>query len=163
MKKILLLSDTHSLLDSFVLSHVDTVDEIWHAGDLGNTEVMDKLESLKPVRMVYGNIDGKEIRAHIPKIAHFNCEGLKVYMIHIGGHPRRYEPAVKADLAKLKPDVFISGHSHILKVQYDKNLNLLHMNPGAAGRHGFHHKRTFLKFEISEGKIENLVIVEKDK
>ncbi len=163
MKKILLLSDTHSLLDRFILSHVDTVDEIWHAGDLGNIEVMDKLESLKPVRMVYGNIDGKEIRAHIPKIAQFECEGLNVYMIHIGGHPRRYEPAVKADLVKDKPDIFISGHSHILKVQYDKNLNLLHMNPGAAGRHGFHHKRTFLKFEINEGKIENLVIVEKDK
>ncbi|MGB0837822.1 MAG: metallophosphoesterase family protein [Flavobacteriaceae bacterium] len=163
MKKILLLSDTHSLLDNFILKHTGDVDEIWHAGDLGDISIYDELKNITKVRMVYGNIDNKTIRAQIPLIQNFDIDGFKVIMTHIGGYPGHYQSGMKEYLVQEKPNLFISGHSHILKVIYDKKLQLLHMNPGAAGAHGFHQKRTMLKFSIENGEIKDLVLIEKNK
>ena len=161
--KIGLLSDTHSYLDDRILHHLSTCDEIWHAGDFGNLEVSDTLASLKPLRGVYGNIDGQEIRIIHPKVNRFKVEGLDVLMTHIGGYPGKYHPDIRTEINQNPPGLFITGHSHILKVMPDKKLNLLHLNPGAAGRHGFHQVRTLMKFEINAGKIENLQVVELGK
>lgn len=163
MKSILLISDTHNLLDEFILNHIKNVDEVWHAGDVGEIEIYDQIKNLANLRMVYGNIDNKTLRAQVPENQVFECEGIKVLMTHIGGYPNRYDKRIKPLLLQERPNLFISGHSHILKVINDPKLNLLHMNPGAAGKHGFHKKRTMLKFEVSRGEIKNLVVIEKDK
>lgn len=160
MKRILLISDTHRHIDDRILLHAENTDEIWHAGDIGDIKVTDKLNEIAPVRAVYGNIDGTEIRLTYPKWQHFELEKVKVSMIHIGGYPYRYAQGVKSVLLKEKPKIFISGHSHILKVMPDKSLNLIHMNPGAAGYQGFHKIRTMLKFELEEGEIKNLNVIE---
>ena len=158
--KILLLSDTHSYIDDRILEYAKNADEIWHAGDFGNLEVIDELIKAGTLRGVFGNIDEAKIRAEFPEINIFECEKVKVVMIHIGGYPNKYAPRVKQILKEEKPQIFISGHSHILKVMYDKELEILHLNPGAAGKHGWHKMRTMLRFEINGDKIENLEVVE---
>lgn len=158
--KILLLSDTHSYIDDRILEYAKNADEIWHAGDFGNLEVIDELKKAGTLRGVFGNIDEVKIRAEFPEINIFECEKVKVVMIHIGGYPNKYAPRVKQILKEEKPQIFISGHSHILKVMYDKELEILHLNPGSAGKHGWHKIRTMLRFEINGEKIENLEVVE---
>ena len=163
MKKILLLSDTHSYIDDQILKFVNQADEVWHAGDIGSIEVTDTIINIKPVRAVYGNIDNTLIRSEFPLDAKFTVEGVSVWITHIGGYPNRYDKRIKEEITKNSPTLFISGHSHILKVIYDKKLNLLHMNPGAAGKHGFHNIRTMLRFEVHNGAISNLEIIELEK
>ena len=160
MKKILLLSDTHSYIDEQILKFVKQADEVWHAGDIGSLSVTDNIQKLKPLRAVFGNIDDKDARAEFPLDNNFVVENMSVYMTHIGGYPYKYKPRVKELLEKNRPKIFICGHSHILKVQFDKKLNLLHLNPGAAGKHGFHKIRTMLRFELNKGEIKNLEIIE---
>ena len=160
MKKILLLSDTHSFLDSRVLDYAKEADEIWHAGDIGNLNVTDALRNLKPLRAVYGNIDNATIRQEFKEDLFFELEGVRVFMTHIGGKPNRYAKGISEKLSKLKPQLFICGHSHILKVAFDKSRELLYINPGAAGKHGFHKKQTLIKFELANGKAQNLVVIE---
>ncbi len=160
MKKILLLSDTHSYIDDTILKYVNQADEVWHAGDIGDLLVTDALKKVKPQRAVYGNIDDAKARTEFPLHDKFWCEEVAVWMTHIGGYPGKYNPAIKAELQLNPPKLFICGHSHILKVQYDKKLNLLHMNPGAAGKSGFHNVRTMLRFEIDKDQIKNLEIIE---
>jgi putative phosphoesterase len=160
MKKILLLSDTHSYLDEKVLKYVRQADEVWHAGDIGDLTVTDTLKSIKPLRGVYGNIDDDKARMEFPLNNRFFCEGVDVLITHIGGYPGKYNQAIREEITLNPPKLFICGHSHILKVQFDKKLNLLHMNPGACGIHGFHQVRTMLRFEIDGDKIQNLEIVE---
>ena len=160
MKKILLLSDTHSYIDAQILKFVKQADEVWHAGDIGNLSVTDTIKELKPLRAVYGNIDDKDARAEFSLDSKFEVEGVSVWMTHIGGYPNRYNLRIKEEIKENPPKIFISGHSHILKVQFDKKLNLLHLNPGAAGNHGFHKIRTMLRFTVDKGKIENLEIIE---
>lgn len=160
MKKILLLSDTHSYIDDQILKFIKQADEIWHAGDIGNLEVTDAIKKLKPLRAVFGNIDDKDARAEFPLDAKFSVEDVSVWMTHIGGYPHRYNQRIREEITMNPPKIFISGHSHILKVQYDKKLDLLHLNPGAAGNHGFHKIRTMLRFEIDEAAIKNLEIIE---
>lgn len=165
MLKIVLLSDTHSIIDQFIMKHLLEADEIWHAGDIGNKQVLDKLESTgKPLRLVYGNIDGQEIRKVAPEIIGFVIEGVRVIMTHIGGYPGKYPATTKAMLKREKPDLFICGHSHILKIIYDKELKFLHLNPGAAGLEGFHQKRTMLRFTVDQQtRIANMEVIERDK
>ncbi|TNE30440.1 MAG: metallophosphoesterase [Bacteroidetes bacterium] len=163
MKRILLLSDTHSHIDDRIMNFVEAADEVWHAGDIGDLSVTDRIAKKVTLRAVYGNIDNHKARAEYPLVNCFVVEGLKVFITHIGGYPGRYAPGVKDQLAKEKPGLFISGHSHILKVKFDKDLNLLHMNPGAAGIHGFHSMRTMLRFEVYKGKVENLEVIELGK
>lgn len=160
MTKIGLISDTHSYLDDAVFKHFDQCDEIWHAGDLGNIDIADKLAAFKPFRAVYGNIDGKDVRAVYPEHLRFNCEDVAVWITHIGGYPGKYSPAIRAAIFQDPPDLFITGHSHILKVMYDKELSCLHLNPGAAGKYGWHKVRTLLRFCISGKKISNLEVIE---
>ena len=160
MKKILLLSDTHGYIGHEILKHVHNCDEVWHAGDIGDLKVTDTLKSLKPLRAVYGNIDNAKARLEFPLNQNFLIEGLSVWITHIGGYPNRYSNKVIEKIKVDSPDLFISGHSHILKVMKDKKLNLLHMNPGAIGIHGFHKVRTMLRFEISKGNINNLDVIE---
>lgn len=160
MKKILLLSDTHSHIDDTILKYVRQADEVWHAGDIGNLHVTDTIKKEKPLRAVFGNIDGHEARKEFPLNNRFMCEGVDVWITHIGGYPGKYSPSVREDLKSDPPKLFICGHSHILKVQFDQKLGLLHMNPGAAGVHGFHQVRTMLRFTIDGEKIENLEAIE---
>lgn len=160
MTKILLLSDTHSYLDEKILKYVKQVDEVWHAGDIGDVQVTDKLKSLKPLKAVYGNIDDATVRAEFPLDNRFTCEEVSVWITHIGGYPGRYHPRIREALQINPPRLFITGHSHILKVMPDKKLNLLHMNPGAIGTHGFHKVRTMLRFEIDGKEIKNLEVIE---
>ena len=160
MKKILLLSDTHSYIDKAIIKYARQADEIWHAGDIGKIEVLDELEKITKVRPVYGNIDNHIVRSTTKEINTFICEKVKVSMIHIGGKPPYYNKKSKPLIIKERPKIFICGHSHILKVEYDKTNRVLFMNPGAAGRHGFHNKRTMIRFEINEDKIENMEIIE---
>ncbi len=160
MKKILLLSDTHSYIDDTILKYVRQADEVWHAGDIGNLAVTDAIKKEKPLRAVYGNIDDDKARMEFPLNNRFFCEGVEVWITHIGGYPGKYSPAIREEIYSNPPKLFICGHSHILKVQFDKKLNLLHMNPGAAGTHGFHQMRTMLRFEISGDKIQNLEVIE---
>ena len=159
MKKILLLSDTHSYIDERILEYASNADEVWHCGDFG-VNVAEKLEKIAKVRGVYGNIDDDFIRKEYPETLYFKCENVKVLMIHIGGYPDRYTALAKQDIKKHQPKIFISGHSHILKVMNDPKNQLLHMNPGAAGKIGWHQTRTMLKFEIDGEKIENLEVVD---
>ncbi len=163
MKKILLLSDTHGFIDRQILKFVNQADEVWHAGDIGSIDVADTIQQYKPLRAVYGNIDDSEIRAMFPVDAKFTLDKVAVWMTHIGGYPNRYDIRIKNEIQKNPPTLFISGHSHILKVMYDKKLKLLHLNPGAAGKHGFHKVRTMLRFSIDNEKIENLEIIELEK
>lgn len=160
MKKILLLSDTHSFIDDQILKFVKHADEVWHAGDIGDLQVTDIIKSLKPLRAVYGNIDDKNARAEFPLDNKFIVDGVSVWITHIGGYPNKYNQRVREELKSNTPQLFICGHSHILKVQYDKKLNLLHLNPGAAGNHGFHKVRTMLRFEIDNGSVKNMEIIE---
>ena len=163
MTKILLLSDTHGYIDAQILKFIKQSDEVWHAGDVGSIEVLDTIKKLKPVRAVYGNIDNQLIRAELPIDQYFHVEKVSVLMTHIGGYPNRYEARIKELISKNPPQLFICGHSHILKVIQDKKFNLLHMNPGAAGKHGFHQVRTMLRFEINSEKISNLEVIELEK
>lgn len=161
--KILLLSDTHSYLDNRILHYASEADEIWHAGDIGNLSVTDTLEEICTLRAVYGNIDDAKVRATFPLNNRFTCEGVDVWMTHIGGYPPKYNLTTRPEIIANPPKLFICGHSHILKVIPDKKYNLLHMNPGACGTHGFHKIRTMLRFEINNGAIENLEVIELGK
>lgn len=158
--RIGLLSDTHSYLDPQVFELFAEVDEIWHAGDVGRVEVADSLRDFKPFKCVYGNIDGKEIRVDYPRDLRWNCEGMDVWMTHIGGYPGRYNQRVRAVMKSNPPGLFICGHSHILKVMYDEKHQCLHINPGAAGKSGFHRIRTMTRFTISEGRVKDLEAIE---
>ncbi len=160
MKTIGLISDTHGYLDESVFSHFESCDEIWHAGDFGSIEVANRLKIFKPLRGVYGNIDGKDIRLQYPEHLKFECEELKVWITHIGGYPGKYSPGIREEIYKNPPGLFITGHSHILKVIYDKKISCLHLNPGAAGKQGWHKVRTLLRFCISGEKIHNLDVIE---
>ena len=163
MTKILLLSDTHSYMDDAILDHVGQADEVWHAGDIGSMAVADALSAKKPLRAVYGNIDDHGLQAEFPLDQRFLCEGVSVYMTHIGGYPPKYNPRSRAEIVKDTPKLFICGHSHILKVMWDKKLGLLHMNPGACGRHGFHRVRTLLRFAVHGEEIKDLAVIELGK
>ncbi|WP_299769364.1 metallophosphoesterase family protein [uncultured Dokdonia sp.] len=163
MKKILLLSDTHSYIDDHILDHAQQADEVWHAGDIGDLRVTDALQKIKPLRAVFGNIDDTEARQEFPLNNRFVCEGVDVWITHIGGYPGRYFPAIREEIRANPPKLFICGHSHILKVMPDKKLGLLHMNPGAIGKHGFHKVRTMLRFTIDAGKIDNLEVIQMDR
>lgn len=160
MTRIGLLSDTHGYMDERILKHVDSCDEIWHAGDFGTLAVADSLAARKPLKGVYGNIDGQDIRRIYPEHLRFRCEEVDVWMTHIGGYPGRYHPAIRQALQADPPQLFICGHSHILKVMYDEKLQCLHMNPGAAGKQGWHQVRTLLRFSIDGKRIHDLEVVE---
>jgi len=159
-KKILLLSDTHSHMDEVILKYVAQADEVWHAGDIGNVQVTDAIQKLKPLRAVYGNIDEAKIRGEFPLHQRFVCEGVDVWITHIGGSPGRYNQDIREEMKVNPPKLFICGHSHILKVMHDPKHKLLFMNPGAAGKHGFHRVRTMLRFVLENGEIKNLEVVE---
>ena len=163
MTKILLLSDTHSHMDERILDYARQADEVWHAGDIGSLEVTDALEELRPVRAVYGNIDGAPVRREFSLDNRFACEGVDVWITHIGGYPGKYQRRVREVMQVNPPKLFICGHSHILKVQYDKKFDLLHMNPGACGKAGFHQVRTMLRFTIDGKEIKDLEVVELGK
>ena len=160
MKKILLLSDTHGYIDPDIIKYVKQADEVWHAGDIGDLKVTDEIKKLKPIRAVYGNIDDDKIRMEFPEHNRFKCEDVDVWITHIGGYPNRYDIRVREEIKQNPPNLFISGHSHILKVMADKKLDLLHMNPGAAGKHGLHKVRTMLRFAIDRNKIKDLEVIE---
>ena len=160
MKKIGLISDTHAVLDPKVLEFLKESDEIWHAGDWGDIELYDDLSKIAPVRGVYGNVDGPINTSLLPENQIFTVEKVKVVITHIGGYPGRYEPRLRQILLQEKPQLYICGHSHILKVIYDKKYELLHINPGAAGHSGFHKVITAVRFQINEDKIENLEVFE---
>ncbi|MCB9425498.1 MAG: metallophosphoesterase family protein [Flavobacteriales bacterium] len=160
MKKILLLSDTHSYIDDVILDHVKKCDEVWHAGDIGDIKVADAINKIKPLIAVYGNIDDAKVRASCPLHQKFMCEEVSVWITHIGGYPGRYNPQIREELKANPPRLFICGHSHILKVMPDKKLNMLHMNPGAIGKYGLHKVRTMLRFEIDGKEIKNLEVIE---
>jgi len=160
MKKIGIISDTHGYIDERILYFLSDRDEIWHGGDWGTIEVSDKLSKTCPVRGVYGNIDGQELRLTYPEVAKFTCEGLKILIVHIGGYPGHYSQLARKEIMDFKPDIFISGHSHITKVMRDKTYNLLHINPGAAGISGFHKVRTLILLEIDGKEIKNVRVVE---
>lgn len=155
-----LISDTHSYLDPTVFEHFKNCDEIWHAGDFGNIEIANELNSFKPLKGVYGNIDGYDIKSVYPEQLVFKCEKVKVMMRHIGGYPPRYNPETKKEILIHKPQLFISGHSHILKIMYDDKLNCLHINPGAAGKHGWQKVRTLVRFAIDEKDIKDCEVIE---
>lgn len=160
MKQIGLLSDTHSYWDERFNQYFADCDEIWHAGDIGSLEVIEQLSKIGPVRAVYGNIDGQNIRTVFPEVNRFTIENTTVLMKHIGGYPGKYDKSVKHLLLEEPPQLFISGHSHILKVLFDKKLNLLHINPGAAGKYGFHTIRTIVRFKIDNGNFTDLEVIE---
>ena len=162
MTRIGLLSDTHDFLDEAVYKHFETCQEIWHAGDFGTVAIADQLKEKTglPLKGVYGNIDGKDVRSAYPQKLVWHCEEVKVYMTHIGGYPNRYAPGIKQDLLATGARLFICGHSHILKVMYDNSLRCLHMNPGAAGKQGWHKVRTLLRFTIDGSDIRDCEVVE---
>lgn len=163
MKRIGILSDTHGYLDPRIYQYFSECDEIWHAGDWGSLEVVNQLNEFKPVRGVWGNIDDVNIRSLFPQHLHFQCEDVAVWLTHIGGYPGKYDGSVRPAIFQQPPDLFVCGHSHILKVQYDKKLNLLHINPGAAGKYGFHTVQTIVRLEIDGKKIQNLEVIELEK
>lgn len=160
MKRIGLLSDTHSYIDDRICHHLEQCDEIWHAGDIGNLSVTDRLKEIAPVRAVFGNIDNHVVRQEFPLHRRFMCEQVDVWLTHIGGKPYVYDFRIREQLKANPPQLFICGHSHICKVQMDKRLNMLYMNPGAAGKHGFHKVRTMLRFNIDGRNIKDLEVVE---
>jgi putative phosphoesterase len=163
MQKIGLISDTHGFFDDRLYAHLEGCSEVWHAGDIGNLETAQKIASFKPLKAVYGNIDGQDIRSQYPKNQRFLCENVDVWLTHIGGYPNRYDVAVRDSIHNDPPDLFISGHSHILKVMYDKNLELLHINPGSCGKYGFHKVRTAIRFTIDGKNIKDLEVIELGK
>jgi putative phosphoesterase len=160
MKRILLLSDTHSFWDDRYAKYAEECDEIWHAGDIGSIELVNQLEALKPLRAVRGNIDGGEVRLRFPETLRFKCEEANIVMKHIGGYPGRYDRSIIKQLYANPPHLFISGHSHILKVQFDPTLNLLHINPGAAGQQGWHKVRTLIRFTVDGSSFRDLEVIE---
>ncbi len=160
MKKIILISDTHHTLDERFFPHFEKADEIWHAGDIGDVSISNKLKCFAPLRAVWGNIDNQNIRAEFTGSLYFKCEEVNVMMTHIGGYPGKYNKKILPIIQKIKPDLFISGHSHILKVIYDKEHKLLHMNPGAIGNYGIHKVKTLLSFRIEGKEIKNLKVIE---
>lgn len=163
MKKILLISDTHNYLEPKLIKHIHEADEVWHAGDIGTIQICEEIEKLKPLKAVWGNIDGADLRVTYPEHLFFDCESAKVFITHIGGYPNKYPERIKQLLIEHKPKLFICGHSHILKVMFDKQLDLLHINPGAAGVHGFHQVKTAVRFEIDNTEIKNLAVIELGK
>ncbi|WP_282179300.1 metallophosphoesterase family protein [Maribacter stanieri] len=163
MTKILLLSDTHSHIDDAILKHVKWADEVWHAGDIGTLDVTDTIAKLKPLKGVHGNIDDHIIQKEFPENNRFFCESVDVLITHIGGYPPKYNIRTRDMIRENPPKLFISGHSHILKVMMDKKLGVLHMNPGACGKHGFHQMRTMLRFIIEEDNIKDLEVIELGK
>jgi uncharacterized protein len=163
MKQIGLLSDTHAYLHPGIHEFFSDVNEIWHCGDMGNIAIADELLKIKPLRAVYGNIDGQDVRLRYPEFQLFNCEDIKVLMTHIGGYPGRYEVKARQWIEKEKPGLFVCGHSHILKVIYDKKHSLLHINPGAAGKYGLHQVITFVRFKIEGNNILDLEIAEYER
>ncbi len=160
MKRILIISDTHSHLDEKLIKYIEEADEVWHGGDIGDIELCRKIESIKPLKAVWGNIDGSEFRSEYKEHLIFMCEDVKVYITHIGGYPRKYNPKAKAFIKQENPNLFICGHSHILKVMFDKEFNLLHINPGAAGVHGFHKVKTAIRLQIDGKEMKNLEVIE---
>ena len=163
MQRIVLLSDTHNHLDQRIFSHLKKADQIWHAGDIGNITIIDKLQEFAPTKVVYGNIDNYKIRQEFKRLLCFRCEKVKVLMTHIGGYPGRYPTEIEELIIKNNPKIFISGHSHILKIIYDKKFNLLHLNPGSIGNHGFHKVKTLITFKINGDKIYDLKIIEYER
>ncbi len=160
MKKILLLSDTHSHIDERILHFASEADEVWHAGDIGDLAVTDAIAALKPLKAVYGNIDDHKARSSFPLDLKFDCEGMKVWITHIGGYPGKYNQRIREEIQKNPPQIFIAGHSHILKVQWDKSIQCMHLNPGACGVSGFHQMRTMLRFSIDMGTLKDLEVIE---
>jgi putative phosphoesterase len=163
MQRIALLSDTHNHLDPELFKYLESCDQIWHAGDIGTIRITDELSKIKPLIAVYGNIDGQDVRKVHPLHQHFMCENVKVFMTHIGGYPGRYSAEALREILREKPKLFICGHSHILKVMFDEKNQLLHINPGAAGIHGFHAVKTLVRFSISNDKISDLEVIELGK
>lgn len=163
MTRIGLISDTHSYLDEAVFKHFDQCDEVWHIGDFGTAELAEQLKAFKPLKGVYGNIDGQDIRLEFPERLRFKCEEVDVLMIHIGGYPGRYAPKIKEEMYSNPPLLFLSGHSHILKVIFDDKIKCLHMNPGAAGRVGWHKVRTLIRFVVDGKNMKNCEVIELGK
>ncbi len=161
MIQVGLISDTHGYLHPEIIKVLEGCDEIWHAGDIGTIDIVQQLQNLgKTLRVVYGNIDGQDIRLQVPHDLVWVVGGMKVFMTHIGGYPGKYVATVKRKLLEEKPDIYVCGHSHILKVIYDKDLNLLHINPGACGKEGFHRVKTMIRFAIDEGKVKDMAVIE---
>ena len=160
MIKIGLLSDTHFYWDDKFIQYFSECDEIWHAGDIGSEDILQQLEAIKPVRAVFGNIDDHYLRTICPKSLRFEVEGVSVLLTHIGGYPGKYAPEIRRELYANPPQLFVCGHSHILKVMYDKNLQMLCVNPGAAGKYGFHQVRTIVRFAIDGKEIKNMEVIE---
>ncbi|HMK04924.1 MAG TPA: metallophosphoesterase family protein [Ferruginibacter sp.] len=160
MTRIGLVSDTHNYLDEAIFEHFKDCDEIWHAGDFGTGELAERIKEKKRLKGVYGNIDGQDIRSEFPEQLVFTCEDVKVMMRHIGGYPPRYNPDTKKELLIHQPQLFISGHSHILKIMFDDKLNCLHMNPGAAGKYGWHKTRTLIRFVIDGNEMKDCEVIE---
>ncbi len=160
MKRIVLISDTHGVCDERICRYLDGVDEIWHAGDIGSLGVVDVLRRYAPVRAVYGNIDDHIVRCEFPEFLSFEVEGVSVLMTHIGGYPGHYQAKARAEILAHRPKLFVCGHSHILRVIYDKQYSMLAVNPGAAGLYGFHPVRTLIRFTIDSGEIKDMEVVE---
>lgn len=160
MTRIGLLSDTHGYWDDRYLKYFESCDEIWHAGDIGSLELAERLAAFRPLRAVYGNIDGQDIRIRYPETMRFTIDGADVLIKHIGGYPGKYDPSIRGQILVHPPKLFISGHSHILKVKYDKTLDLLHINPGACGKYGFHKVRTLVRLTIGQGIFSDLEVIE---
>jgi uncharacterized protein len=160
MTRIGLLADTHNYLDEAVFKHFENCDELWHAGDFGTSSIADRLKEFKPLKGVYGNIDGYDVRSIYPEKLAWDCEQVRVFMTHIGGYPNKYAPGVKQQLVVNGARLFISGHSHILKIIYDDKINCLHMNPGAAGNQGWHKMRTIVRFAIDGSNIKDCEVIE---
>lgn len=163
MIKIGLLSDTHGFWDDKYLQYFSECDQIWHAGDVGSIDIITQLENFKPFRGVYGNIDGAEVRSILPEFHRFTLDGVSIYMTHIAGYPGKYDSKIRPILQNIRPQLLICGHSHILKVMFDKQLNCLVINPGAAGKHGFHKVRTLVRFNINNASIQDLEVIELSK
>ncbi len=163
MKRIGIISDTHGTFDEPLQKFLSDVDEIWHAGDVGGIELSDRIAAFRPLRAVYGNVDGGTMRVAWPEFQAFECEGVSVLMTHIGGYPGHYDPRALGRLLELRPKLFVTGHSHILKVGFDKKHDLLHINPGAAGTYGFHHVRTAVRITLENGQMRDLEVGEWNK
>jgi putative phosphoesterase len=160
MKRIGIISDTHGYLDDAVFKHFDKCDEIWHAGDFGTISIADQLQKFKPLKGVYGNVDGFDVRSAYPQKLLWQCEEVTVFMTHIGGYPKRYAPGIKQELTTSSAKLFICGHSHILKIIYDDQINCLHINPGAAGKHGWHKMRTLVRLTIDGNNMKDCEVIE---
>jgi putative phosphoesterase len=163
MKRIGLLSDTHHFLDENIFRHFEQCHEIWHAGDFGTIEIANKLKAFRPLRGVYGNIDGQDVRGIYPEKLRWTCEEVEVFMTHIGGSPPKYNPSVKQELIAQPPQLFICGHSHILKILYDDKIQCLYMNPGAAGRQGWHKIKTVIRFTVDGNEMKDCEVIELGK